>query len=133
MAIAWCKACKAIESSYHRLPKEFPSSVKFVEVPLTKENAYLHKGLGVESLPFAHIYYNDNRIDNNGNENRTSSCRLVEELKIKKTRFSEFKRIIRSYVEKECKVHEATAKSIPRRRQPSVQIVTDKNKVVLKP
>ena len=80
--------------------------MKFVEVPLTKENAYLHKGLGVESLPFAHIYYNDNHIGNNrtGNEKGSSSCRLVEELKIKKTKFSEFKRIIRSYVEKECNV-----------------------------
>ena len=116
--------------------------MKFVEVPLTKENAYLHKGLGVESLPFAHIYYNDNHIDNNGSGNSASSCRLVEELKIKKTKFSEFKRVIRSYVEKECNVNyhsektveaEVTLKSIPRRRQPSAQIVTDKNKVVLKP
>ena len=116
--------------------------MKFVEVPLTKENAYLHKGLGVESLPFAHIYYNDNHIDNSGTENSTSSCRLVEELKIKKTRFSEFKRVIRSYVEKECDVHyqsektldaDVTAKSIPRRRQPSAHIGTDETKVAFQP
>jgi len=101
----WCKACKAIESNYYRLPQEFPSSVKFVEVPLTKENAYLHKGLGVPSLPFAHIYYNDDHIDNNGTGEALSSCRLVEELKIKKDKFSEFKRVLRSYVDEECDVH----------------------------
>lgn len=100
----WCKACKAIESSYHRLSLDFPSSVKFVEVPLTKENAYLHKGLGIPSLPFAHVYYNDDHIQNNGN-GKTSSCRLVDELKINKRKFSDFKRIIRSYVDKECDVH----------------------------
>jgi len=112
---SWCKACKAIESSYHRLPQDYPSGVKFVEVPLTKENAYMHKGLGIPSLPFAHVYYNGDRIDhdnadNNDNNNSckdetSSSCRLVEELKINKHKFTEFKRIIRSYVDKECDVH----------------------------
>ena len=106
---AWCKACKAIEDSYHRLPEDFPPSVKFVEVPLTKENAYMHKGLGIQSLPFAHIYYNDDHIDNNSTGLYSSSpCRLVDELKINKSKFSEFKRIIRSYVNKECDVYYAS-------------------------
>ena len=39
---------------------EFPS-VKFVEVPLTKENAYLHDGLGVPSLPFAQLNHTCNK------------------------------------------------------------------------
>jgi len=104
----WCKACKAVESSYYRLPKEFPSSsVKFVEVPLTKENAYMHKGLGIPSLPFAHVYHNYDHIDNNGTGemSSSSSCRLVEELKINKSKFSEFKRVIGSYVDNECEVY----------------------------
>lgn len=103
----WCKACRAIESSYHRLPQEFPSGVKFVEVPLTKDNAYMHKGLGIPSLPFAHIYYNKEHVNNHGIPSSTSSssCRLVDELKINKSKFSDFKRIIRSYVDKECDVH----------------------------
>lgn len=107
---------------------------------MTKENAYLHKGLGVESLPFAHIYYNDNHIDNNrtGNGESLSSCRLVEELNIKKTKFSEFKRVIRSYVEKECDVHyhsekaDVIAQSIPQRRPPNTQVERDEN-TVMKP
>lgn len=105
---SWCKACKAVESSFYRLPQEFQSSsVKFVEVPLTKENAYLHKGLGIPCLPFSHIYYNYDHVDNNGTGEMTSSssCRLVEELKINKSMFSEFKRVVGSYVNNECAVH----------------------------
>ena len=81
-----------------------------MEVPLTKDNAYLHKGLGIPSLPFAHVYYNDDHIDNNGTGMSSSSpCRLIEELKINKSKFSEFKRIIRSYVNKECSVYYASS------------------------
>jgi thiol-disulfide isomerase/thioredoxin len=108
---AWCKACKAVESSFYRLPNEFPSTIKFVEVPLTKENAYLHKGLGVSSLPFAHIYYNPNYECNTEDSESTKqqqqqpSCTLVEELKIGKSHFREFKRTLRSYVDQECEVY----------------------------
>jgi len=144
----WCKACKAIESTYHRLPQEFPSNVKFVEVPLTKENAYMHKGLGIPSLPFAHIYYNDDHIDNtksdiHGTDSATpmpstsSSCRLVEELKIKKSKFLEFKRIIQSYVNEECDVHYSnnnddtiTAASTPSRRKSRFDVAENEPEVV---
>eukprot|EP00536_Pseudo-nitzschia_multiseries_P009237 jgi/Psemu1/200223/e_gw1.253.29.1 len=111
---SWCKACKAIEGSFHRLPSEFPSSVKFVEVPLTKENAYLHKGLGVSSLPFAHIYYNaDHPDNNNGGQGKGQGHlhhpvvgnTLVDELKISRNKFSEFRRVLRSYVDRECTVY----------------------------
>jgi len=103
----WCKACKAIESSYNRLPQEFPSDVKFVEVPLTKDNAYIHKGLGITSLPFAHVYYNEEHVNNQNIHSSTtsSSCQLVDELKINKSKFPDLKRIVRSYVDKECDVH----------------------------
>lgn len=87
--LAWCRACRAVESSYRNLQNEFPS-VKFVEVPLTKSNAYLHEGLGVPSLPFAHIY------DPHGG--------LVEERKVNKHVFPTFKKILRTYVKGECDV-----------------------------
>ena len=74
---------------FRKLPHDFPG-VKFVEVPLTKENAYLHKGLGVPSLPFAHLYHPD--------------VGLVEERKINKDLFSTFKKILKTYVEGECAV-----------------------------
>mmetsp|Transcript_10671 Transcript_10671/g.22523 ORF Transcript_10671/g.22523 Transcript_10671/m.22523 type:complete len:476 (-) Transcript_10671:641-2068(-) len=116
---SWCKACKAIESCYHRLPQEFSSSsVKFVEVPLTKENAFLHKGLEIPSLPFAHVYHSDDwedlqqrqqqqriRKDDGSEAVSSSSKTLVEEVKINKSKFPEFKRIIRSYVDRECDVY----------------------------
>jgi thiol-disulfide isomerase/thioredoxin len=139
---AWCKACKVIESSYHRLPQEFPSGVKFVEVPLTKENAYMHKGLGIPSLPFAHVYYNEDYVDNKENdETSSSSCRLVDELKINKNQFSELKRVIRSYVHKECDVHYTSgtnstdddtiiASSTPKRRQTNIDTTEDENEAI---
>jgi len=85
----WCRSCKAIEASFRRLPKDFPN-VKFVEVPVTKDNAYLHKGLGIPSLPFGHIY--------------DPSAGLVEERKINKNEFAEFKEVLRTYVQGECPV-----------------------------
>jgi thiol-disulfide isomerase/thioredoxin len=83
----WCRACRAVESSFRRLPREFPG-VKFVECPVTKDNAYLHQGLGVPSLPFAHIY--------------DPEAGLVEERKINKNVFGEFKDVLKTYVEGEC-------------------------------
>jgi thiol-disulfide isomerase/thioredoxin len=118
----WCKACKSIEGNYHRLGQEFPSDVvKFVEVPLMKDNAYLHKGLNIPSLPYAHIYYN-NDCHNDDNELTSTTCTvssssssfsastntLVEELKINKNQFSNFRRIIRSYANRECEVYYST-------------------------
>ena len=85
----FCRSCKAIQPMFRKLPHDFPG-VKFVEVPLTKENAYLHKGLGVPSLPFAHLYHPD--------------VGLVEERKINKDLFSTFKKILKTYVEGECAV-----------------------------
>jgi thiol-disulfide isomerase/thioredoxin len=85
----WCKSCKAIEASFRRLPRDFPG-VKFVEVPVLKDNAYLHKGLGVPSLPFGHIYHPETG--------------LMEERKISKKFFAEFKQVLRTYVHGECPV-----------------------------
>ena len=87
----WCRACKAVESSFRRLPRDFPN-VKFVECPVTKDNAYLHQGLGVPSLPFAHLYH--------------PQAGLVEERKINKHVFGEFKGILQTYVDGECPITE---------------------------
>lgn len=42
----WCKSCKASEPYFKKLARENHSEVKFVQVPLTKETAYLQEGLG---------------------------------------------------------------------------------------
>ena len=98
ISVAWCKACKAVEGPFRRLTKEFPT-VKFVEVPVTKDNAYLHQGLGIPSIPFGHIYQRQ-RLQQHDNE--TSTCTLVEERKMNKHVFAEFQQTLRSYVHGEC-------------------------------
>ena len=87
----WCKACKAIEGKFRRLAKDYPE-VKFVEVPVTKDNAMLHQALDIPSLPFAHIY--------------EPTVGLVEERKINKNVFKEFKMTLNQYVEGECELME---------------------------
>ena len=114
--------------------------MKFVEVPLTKENAYMHKGLGIPSLPFAHVYYNEDYVGNSDTEESSSSCRLVDELKINKHKFSELKRVIGSYVEKECDVHYPSgankkddtiiASSSPKCPRPSADTADNENEAI---
>lgn len=87
----WCKACKAIRPSYNRIANVYNKEnipVKFVEVPLTKENAFLHQGLGVPSLPFGHIYY--------------PKVGLIEERKIAKKKFKVFEKVLETYVHGSC-------------------------------
>jgi thiol-disulfide isomerase/thioredoxin len=87
----WCKSCKAIEASFRRMPQAFSGyPVKFVECPVTKDNAYLHKGLGVPSLPFGHIYH--------------PLAGLVEEQKISKHVFDDFQKVLWTYAQGECPV-----------------------------
>lgn len=84
----WCRACKAVASRFRQqLPRNYPS-VKFVEVPLTQDNAFLHEGLGVPSLPYGHIYHPD--------------VGLVEERKINKHVWSDFVDVLETYVNGSC-------------------------------
>ena len=87
----WCKACKAVQQPFRKLCRDNPS-VKFVEVPLTKENAFLHEGLGIPSLPYGHIYH--------------PQAGLVEERKInlKKKEFATFEQVLKTYMDGECYV-----------------------------
>lgn len=86
----WCKACRAVQSPFYKLAKEYNDTVKFVEVPLTKSNGFLHDGLGVPSLPYAHIYH--------------PQAGLVEERSINKKIFGEFKDVLKTYVNGECEI-----------------------------
>jgi thiol-disulfide isomerase/thioredoxin len=87
----WCRACKAVQQQYRKLASLYdPDKVKFVEVPVTKDNAVLHQGLGVPSLPYGHIYH--------------PQAGLVEELKISKAVFSTFENILETYVQGFCAV-----------------------------
>jgi len=43
---SWCRSCKASEPLFKKLMNTHSPDLKFVQVPLTKETAYLHEGLG---------------------------------------------------------------------------------------
>lgn len=84
----WCKSCKAAMPLFKKMAWDNSPNVKFVEVPLTKETAYIHEGLGVPSVPFGHIYHPD--------------VGLVEEMKINKKVFKEFRETLENYVRGSC-------------------------------
>ena len=86
----WCRSCRASEPHFHKLIHDFadPHGVKFVQVPLKKENAFLHEGLGVPSVPFAHIYHPEGG--------------LVEEMKMNKKKFSKIRTSLEQYVAGSC-------------------------------
>ena len=96
----WCRACKATQPLYRKLAREYSSSasttagsassVIFVKVPLTQTNGFLHDGLGVPSLPYAHIYH--------------PTAGLVEERKLNKHVFAEFRDVLGTYVRGECEI-----------------------------
>jgi thiol-disulfide isomerase/thioredoxin len=88
---SWCRACRAVAAPYRQLATKYRGqNVKFVEVPLTPENAVLHQGLGVPSLPYGHIYHPD--------------AGLVEERSLNKKRFGDFVQIFQTYVDGECPI-----------------------------
>jgi len=81
---------------YYRLATKF-TNVVFVEVPVTEENAALHQGLGVPSLPYSHIY--------------EPSTGLVEELKISRQHISDFANKLQSYVTGSCELQNLSTSS----------------------
>ena len=64
--------------------------VRFMECPVTKDNAILHQGLGVPSLPYGHIYH--------------SKAGLVEEMKLNKNVFTNFESTLASYANGYCTI-----------------------------
>jgi len=85
----WCKACKAIKPKFYQLAQLHPE-VSFVEVPVTEENADLHQGLGIPTLPFGHIYHPD--------------AGLVEEMKIGRASFGKFAKTMSWYADGFCEL-----------------------------
>lgn len=83
----WCKSCRAIAPKYYRLANQYPQ-IKFVDVPVTTNNADLHQGLGVPSVPFGHIYH--------------PQAGLVEELKMSRKYFNAFSEKLSMYDDECC-------------------------------
>lgn len=84
----WCRSCKASENHFKKMVSKFSPDVKFVEVPLTKETAYMLEGLDVKTVPFAHIYHPE--------------AGLVEEMRASKRYSSELQKKVLSYVVGSC-------------------------------
>jgi hypothetical protein len=70
--------------------RRYTPDVKFVDVPVTNDNANLHQGLGVPSLPFGHIYH--------------PSAGLVEELKLTRKFFPVYEQSLHSYYTGSCDI-----------------------------
>ena len=77
--------------------------ITFVEVPITAKNSDLHQGLNVTSIPFAHIYYPNDTVDNDVVGSKVS---LVEELKISRKHWKTFEKTLLNYVEGSCTIDE---------------------------
>lgn len=90
----WCRSCKASENHFRKLVSKFTNDVKFVEVPLTKETAYMLEGLNVKTVPFAHIYHPE--------------AGLVEEMRASKRYSSELQKKVLSYVVGSCDLDTTT-------------------------
>jgi len=84
----WCKACRAAIPGIRTLAKDFPD-VQFIKVPAVEENANLHQGLDVPSVPFMHLYVPDNP-------------RLVEERRMTRKKLPAFRKLLRDYETGRC-------------------------------
>lgn len=84
----WCKACQAVAGPFQRLARQFAGKVKFVQMPMTEDNAFVANGLGVPSLPFCHLYH--------------TQAGLVEERSLNKKVFKEFAEVLQTYVNGYC-------------------------------
>lgn len=91
----WCKACRAVLPGIRTLAKRHPD-VQFVQVPVLAENANLHQGLDVPSVPFLHLYVPDDP-------------RLVEEKKMTRKRLSAFQRLLLDYERGSCSLEQMLA------------------------
>jgi thiol-disulfide isomerase/thioredoxin len=86
----WCKSCAKIKLPFEAMSKSNPNA-NFIAVPVTPSNADLHHGLGVPSLPFAHVYH--------------PTAGLVEERRITRAKFREFEKDFNNYAVGSCDVN----------------------------
>eukprot|EP00591_Stephanopyxis_turris_P016529 CAMPEP_0195541432 /NCGR_PEP_ID=MMETSP0794_2-20130614/51085_1 /TAXON_ID=515487 /ORGANISM="Stephanopyxis turris, Strain CCMP 815" /LENGTH=136 /DNA_ID=CAMNT_0040675531 /DNA_START=438 /DNA_END=848 /DNA_ORIENTATION=+ len=79
----WCKACSAVAPSFYKFAKKYENAATFVDVPATYENASLHQGLEIPSLPYGQIYWDGV---------------LVEEQRILRKLFPKFESLVNTYI-----------------------------------
>ena len=78
------QACQAVAPHFYKLARDYPDII-FVDVPVTDKNSALHQGLGVATLPFAHIYH--------------PMAGLVEEHKLTRKDVDSFRQKLQGYLD----------------------------------
>lgn len=88
----WCKSCARAAPSFYRVARELENTVKFVDVPVTRDTSKIHQGLQIPAIPYSHIYH--------------PVSGLVEELRMSRKSFDVFEDALKSYVSGSCDVSE---------------------------
>lgn len=86
---SYCRACKAVTPHFWKLARNCPNVV-FVDVPVTERTAVLHRGLGIPSLPYAHLYH--------------PNVGLVEEQSITRKLITSFANKLQCYMNGQCDI-----------------------------
>ena len=74
--------CHSLRPAFIKMAVTNPNII-YLDVPVTESNSNLHKGLGIETVPFCHIYHPERG--------------LVEESKISRETLSEFVTLVQEY------------------------------------
>lgn len=88
----WCRSCKGVSKGFQALSREYQKDVKFVQVPVLSDNATLHQGLGIKSVPFVHLYH--------------PISGLVEERRLTRKYLPGFHRLLKDYRHGECSLEQ---------------------------
>ena len=88
----WCKACRAVKPGIRTIAKRHPD-VRFIQVPVLAENANLHQGLDVPSVPYLHLY-------------SPEDPRLVEEQRMTRKKLSGFQKLLCDYERGHCSLEQ---------------------------
>lgn len=88
----WCKACLAVAPHFYHLAQTYADDCLFLDVPVTHNNLKLYQGLGVESLPYGHIYLPE--------------LGLVEETMLTRQHMAEFREKVKHYVQQQQRLEE---------------------------
>lgn len=73
----------SLRPAFHKMAASNPDII-YLDVPISESNRNLHKGLGISSVPFCHIYHPEHG--------------LVEETKISREALSEIKALVQKYL-----------------------------------
>jgi thiol-disulfide isomerase/thioredoxin len=78
----FCLACRSVVPGVRSLAKHHPKA-KFIQIPVTDDNASLHQGLGIPSVPYLQLYLPD--------------VQLAEEMKLNRRMISSFHKELQDY------------------------------------